>query len=137
MPTVDTVLHGGSVVIGASVVEQDVAIVGERIAAIGTAATMPEAGQVIDVSGKVVLPGLIDAHSHFTYDDVAQGTLLSAHGGITTTIPFLAGSGSVGEIIGQGLAEARAGAVIDYAFHVILWPNPDGDYLSLVAGVQE
>jgi len=137
MPTVDTVLHGGSVVIGASVVEQDIAIAGERIAAIGTAATMPEAEQVIDVRGKIVLPGLIDAHSHFTYDDFARGTLLSAHGGITTTIPFLGGSGSVGEIVEQGLAEARAGAVIDYAFHVILWPNPDGDYLPLVAGVKD
>jgi dihydropyrimidinase len=27
--------------------------------------------------------------------------------------------------------------VIDYAFHVILWPNPDSDYLPLIAGVRE
>jgi dihydropyrimidinase len=137
MARVDTVLHGGMVAGGASVREQDVAIHGEKIVAIGTPETMPDAERVIDVSGKYVLPGLIDAHSHFTYDDFAQGTLLSAHGGITTTIPFLGGSDSVPEIIERGLAEAMTGAVIDYAFHVILWPNPEGDYLPLVAGVGE
>lgn len=134
--TVDTVLHGGSVVIGASVQEQDIAIAGGRTIAIGTPETMPDAERVIDLTGMLVLPGLIDAHSHFTYDDIAQGTLLSAHGGITTTIPFLGGSDSIPDIIERGQAEA-AGAVIDYAFHVILWPNPDSDYLPLVAGVEE
>jgi dihydropyrimidinase len=133
---VDTVLHGGSLVVGASVRQQDVAIVGETIAAIGTAETMPDAEHVIDVTGAYVLPGLIDAHAHFTYDDVAQGTLLSAHGGITTTIPFLGGSDGISDIIERGRAEAAAGAVIDYAFHVILWPDPDSDYRPLIAGVR-
>lgn len=134
---VDTVLHGGAVVVGETVQVQDVAITGETIAAIGAAEVMPDAERVIDVTGKLVFPGLIDAHAHFTYDDFAQGTLLSAHGGITTTIPFLGGSDGVPEIIARGLAEAKAGAVIDYAFHVILWPSPEGDYLPLVAGVGE
>jgi len=134
---VDTVLHGGSVVLGACVRQQDVAIAGEKIAAIGSAETMPDAERVIDVTGTFVLPGLIDAHSHFSYDDFARGTLLSAHGGITTTIPFLGGSDSISDIIERGRAEASAGAVIDYAFHVILWPNPDSDYLRLIAGVRD
>jgi len=134
---VDTVLHGGSVVLGACVRQQDVAIAGEKIAAIGSAETMPDAERVIDVTGTFVLPGLIDAHSHFSYDDFARGTLLSAHGGITTTIPFLGGSDSISDIIERGRAEASAGAVIDYAFHVILWPNPDSDYLPLIAGVRD
>ncbi|MGE3597624.1 MAG: dihydroorotase family protein [Dehalococcoidia bacterium] len=134
---VDTILHGGAVVLGAGVQQQDIAITGEQIVAIGTAATMPDAGRVIDVTDMHVLPGLIDAHSHFGYDDFAQGTLLSAHGGITTTIPFLGGSDSIAEIIERGQAEAAAGAVIDYAFHVILWPNPDSDYLPLIGGVTE
>src|SRR3712207_2904316 len=135
--TVDTVLHGGSVVLGASVQQQDVAIAGETIVAIGTAETMPDADRVIDLTGMLVLPGLIDAHAHFTYDDFAQGTLLSAHGGITTTIPFLGGSDSIPDLIERGQAEASAGAVIDHAIHVILWPNPDSDYLPLVAGVKD
>jgi dihydropyrimidinase len=133
--TVDTVLHGGSLVIGASVEPADVAILGEKIVAIGTPETMPDAERVVDCSGLYVLPGLIDAHSHFSFDDFAQGTLLSAHGGITTTIPFLGGSDSIPDIIERGRAEADAGAVIDFAFHVILWPNPDSDYLPLVGGV--
>ena len=96
---VDTVLHGGSVVLGASVQRQDIAIVGETIVAIGTAESIPDSDRVIDVTGAYVLPGLIDAQAHFTYDDIAQGTLLSAYGGITTTIPFLGGSDSISDII--------------------------------------
>jgi dihydropyrimidinase len=134
---VDTILHGGTVVVGETAAVQDVAIAGEKIVAVGAAEVMPDAERVIDCSGRIVYPGLIDAHAHFSYDDFAQGTLLSAHGGITTTIPFLGGSDSVSDIFARGLAEAKAGAMIDYAFHIILWPNPDSDYLPLLDGVAE
>jgi dihydropyrimidinase len=131
------ILQGGTTVIGATATQQDIAISGEKIVAIGSPDVMPAADEVIDVTGKYVLPGLIDAHAHFTYDDFVQGTLLSAYGGITTTIPFLTGAGTVREIVERGMAEAQAGAAIDYAFHVILWPNPDADYLPLLAGIDD
>lgn len=139
MPTlpVDTILHGGDLVTAAGVVQADVAISGGTIVALGAAGAMPEAARVIDLSGKLVFPGLIDAHAHYGHDDFAQLTRLSAHGGITTTIPFVVGSGGVAEIVDRGLAEAREGAAIDYAVHVILWPEPEHDYRPLLAGIAE
>lgn len=58
-------LRGGSVVdgTGAPARPGNVAIEGDRIAAIGPSLT-GEATRVVDVSGHVVAPGFIDAHSH-------------------------------------------------------------------------
>ncbi|MFN8558448.1 MAG: amidohydrolase family protein [Dehalococcoidia bacterium] len=134
---VDTVLHGGTVVLRDAALPLDIAITGETIAAIGPAAALPDAERVIDVTGKIVLPGMIDAHSHFTYDDWTHGSILSAHGGITTTIPFLGGAQAVGETVQRGIEDAGRHSVIDFAFHMILWPNPDADYLPLLAGIAD
>jgi N-acyl-D-amino-acid deacylase len=58
-------LTGGTVVDGSGAprVEADVALDGDRIAAIGRGLA-GEAARVVDVSGRVVAPGFIDAHSH-------------------------------------------------------------------------
>jgi len=46
-----------------------VALEGSRIAWVGPAADAP-AGDVIDCTGKTILPGLVDAHAHLVYDHV-------------------------------------------------------------------
>lgn len=74
-------LKGGAVASGNGVVRADVLIDGEKIAAIGL--NLPEEGvQVEDMTEKLLLPGFIDAHTHFdldvagttTADDFASGT---------------------------------------------------------------
>ena len=44
--------------------EADVLVVGDRIAAIGTALEVPPGTQEIDASGGIVMPGMIDTHRH-------------------------------------------------------------------------
>src|SRR5499433_3231782 len=58
-------LRGGSVIDGTGAPRHgaDVAVEGDRIAAVGPGLT-GEAARVIDATGKVVAPGFIDAHSH-------------------------------------------------------------------------
>ncbi len=65
----DTILHGGSLIdgTGAAVRAADVAIAGDRIAAIGDLGAA-QAGSRIDCTGRVVSPGFVDAHTH---DDAA------------------------------------------------------------------
>ena len=85
---VDLIVRGGTVVTATSMVAAAVAITGERIVAVGQPETMPEADRVIDASGKYVLPGAIDCHTHLNLDGWQLGSLMAARAGITTIVPF-------------------------------------------------
>src|SRR5258706_2777718 len=62
----DTIIRGGEVVTPQGVVQCDVAIAGETIAALTAPGALPaeSAGRVIDASGRIVMPGGIDPHVH-------------------------------------------------------------------------
>jgi adenine deaminase len=83
----DLVVRGGRVVdvLTQEVRAADVAIVGDRIAAVGT--DLPAGRETIEARGRYVAPGLIDAHVHIESSMVAPGRFADAvlpHG--TTTI---------------------------------------------------
>ena len=42
----------------------DIVVTDNRITAVGVKAELPAGAEVIDVSGKTILPGLVDAHAH-------------------------------------------------------------------------
>src|SRR5215207_8440587 len=44
-----------------------------KIAAVGASVDVPAGAEVIDVTGKFVSPGIIDAHSHIANDDINEG----------------------------------------------------------------
>ena len=91
IPTVDTVVHGGTVAFSTHASETSIAIRGERIVAVGPHEMMPDADNYIDATGKYVLPGAIDCHVHLRPtpgDDWAVGTRAAAYAGLTTIIPF-------------------------------------------------
>jgi N-acyl-D-amino-acid deacylase len=74
-PPFDVLITGGQVLdgTGAPAARADVAIRGDRIAAIGTLAGQP-ALRIIDATGLVVAPGFIDLHTHSEMPLVADGT---------------------------------------------------------------
>jgi imidazolonepropionase len=71
-----------------------VAVQGDRIALVGrTSDVLAQAGdtaRLIDASGKVVLPGFVDPHTHVVFEKRLQGTpymeILAAGGGIMNTV---------------------------------------------------
>ena len=90
-----TLLKGGRVVSGAEVKEADVLIDGSKIVQVGR--NLPaEGAEVVDVSGRLLFPGFIDAHTHFdlavagtvTADDFETGTKAAVSGGTTTVVDF-------------------------------------------------
>ncbi|USS87742.1 dihydroorotase [Fructilactobacillus hinvesii] len=82
-------LKNGQVYQDQQLVPGDVLIVDGKIAAIGEHLEQPDQ-QVLDVTGKAILPGLVDVHVHFRdpgqteKETVATGSAAAAHGGYTT-----------------------------------------------------
>src|SRR5947207_68422 len=67
----DLVIRGGRVVTPSGVGNWDLGVQGERIAALGAPGTL-EAGRVIDATGKVVVPGGIDPHTHLAHPNMSH-----------------------------------------------------------------
>src|SRR5437773_9317924 len=128
----DLVIRGGTVVTAEKTFRADVGIRGEKIVELKAGLS---GEKTIDAAGKLVLPGGVDSHCHIeqlssmgvmTADDFYSATVSAAHGGTTTVIPFCAQHR--GDVLAEVLADyhsrARAKAVIDYGFHLII-ANPD------------
>lgn len=128
-PIYDVVLRGGTVATASDVFQADVAVRNGTVAALGT--ELPRGRSEIDATGKLVLPGGVDAHAHIEQvsangmlnaDTWESATTSAALGGTTSVIAFAA------QHVGMDLAQvvedyatlARKGAVIDYAFHLIV-----------------
>jgi len=128
-----TLISNGTVVTAEGSYPADVLIDGERIAGIGTGLDRMAnvtADETIDATGKYVIPGGIDVHTHmklpfggtFAKDDFFTGTRAAAFGGTTTIVDFAVQSR--GKSLREGLdawhALAEGNAVTDYGFHMIM-----------------
>lgn len=127
MPT--TLIKNGTIVTSADRYQADIYIDKGVITLVGQGLNLP-ADTTIDASGKLVLPGGIDVHTHLdmpfggttSADDFESGTIAAAHGGTTTVVDFAI------QNFGEGLYPAYEGwmkkaegrAAIDYAFHMIV-----------------
>ncbi|GIE36532.1 dihydropyrimidinase [Actinoplanes italicus] len=125
-----TLIKGGTVVGPTGAAKADVLIDGETIAAIFAPDKSPQIDHTIDATGKYVIPGAVDAHTHMELpfggthasDTFDTGTRAAAIGGTTTIIDFAVQR--TGEVVQDGLAawhgKAEGNCHIDYAFHQIL-----------------
>ena len=124
-----TLIHGGLVVTDTGARVADILMENGKIAAVGEALDGTDA-QVVDASGKLVFPGMIDAHTHMglpvcntvTADDFDTGTRAAILGGTTCIVDFA--TQEKGETLAQGLAhwdeKARGRSHCDYAFHMAI-----------------
>src|SRR5438034_4676005 len=82
---VDLIVKGGRVVTASDVVDASVAIKSGRIVALAPVEFLPPADRVIDATGKLVFPGLIDCHLHVgpDYDDWKVSAQAAARTGLT------------------------------------------------------
>lgn len=135
MPSYDTLIRGGRIATAVDLVEADLGLRDGKIAAIGQ--ELADAARIIDATGRLVTPGGVDSHCHIEQlaasglmnaDNFETATRSAARGGTTTVIPFAA------QHVGMSLAKvvedyhraAARGALVDYAFHMILAdPRPE------------
>jgi dihydropyrimidinase len=130
-----TLITNGTIVTAEGSHRADVLIDGETIAAVGRdlAAGLGDGSapdKMIDASGKYVIPGAIDVHTHmelpfggtFAKDTFETGTRAAAWGGTTTLLDFAVQSR--GKSLREGLdawhAKAEGNCAIDYGFHMIM-----------------
>ena len=100
-----------------------------------TECTAPAGVRVIDASGKYVLPGGIDPHTHFelefggtvSVDDFYHGTRAAVSGGTTTIIDFVIPKKGESLLVAYDKWRSKADpkAVCDFGFHcAITWWSP-------------
>ena len=130
-----TLIKGGTVVSSTGADPAEVLIDGEQITAVlrpgsEIAAAAEQGAEVIDATGRLVVPGGVDVHTHmelpfggtFASDDFESGTRAAAWGGTTTIIDF--GIQRYGENVRDGfdawMAKAEGNCAIDYGFHMVI-----------------
>jgi dihydropyrimidinase len=127
-----TLITNGLIVTAAGSYPADVLVDGETIALLGS--DLPGAGvtadETIDATGKYVVPGGIDVHTHMELpfggtlakDTFESGSKAAAHGGTTTMLDFA--PQTKGRSLREGLdawrAKAEGHTAIDYGFHMMM-----------------
>jgi dihydropyrimidinase len=125
-----TLIKNGTIVTAVDQYRGDLLIEDEKIALIGSTLADIHADKVVDATGKYVLPGGIDVHTHLdmpfggatSADDFESGTIAAAFGGTTSIVDFAI------QYKGQTLhhawetwlKKAEGKAVVDYGFHMIM-----------------
>ncbi|MEV6670195.1 dihydropyrimidinase [Streptomyces sp. NPDC051162] len=129
-----TAIRGGLVITAAEETTADVLVEDGRIAALATPDSAFAQGwtadRTLDATGKYVIPGGVDAHTHFEFpfggtassDTFGTGTRAAAWGGTTTVVDFAVQprGGALREGLDAWHAKAEGTCAIDYAFHMIL-----------------
>jgi len=131
-----TLIRNGRVVTAVDDYIADVLIEDEVIALIGRNLEVADA-RVLDASGKLVLPGGVDPHTHMemplagteTIDTFTSGTAAAAKGGTTTIVDFpmqSRGQSLVAALDAWHAKLQNSPPIIDVGFHLIVSDLSDG-----------
>jgi dihydropyrimidinase len=139
-------IKGGRVITAADDYVGDVFVEDERISLIGESLDV-EADRIIDASGKYVLPGGIDPHTHLdmpfggtvTIDDVESGQTAAAFGGTTCHVDFVIQPQgmSFGDALDEWKSKANGKQVIDMGYHMAVTDLKEGGTLEELASLPD
>lgn len=120
-------IKGGTIVTASESIDGDLLIDGERIVAVGHQISA-EGAEMVDASGRLVMPGGVDPHTHFdlpmfdtvSSDDHYTGHKAAAFGGTTTVLDFVPQppTGPLRSGVEAWHAKADGRAAVDFSFHM-------------------
>lgn len=122
--SVDIVVKNARLLLESGEVRGGIGVSNGIIVIIASDEHLPDASEVIDAEGKILMPGLIDAHAHIhdptmlDHEDFTTGSQAAAAGGITTIIdmPLTNQIDSV-EAVDEKINQGESMSVIDFSFY--------------------
>src|SRR5213083_64434 len=139
-------IKGGRVITAADDYVADIYVEDETVTLIGESLDQP-ADKVIDASGKYVLPGGVDPHTHLdmpfggttTIDDVESGQTAAAFGGTTCHVDFIIQppGWTFADAIEEWRGKANGRQVIDMGYHMAVTDLKEGGSLEELAGLPD
>ena len=140
-------IKNGMIATETEIFRGDILIDGEKIIGIGSDIDASGA-EIIDASGKYVLPGAVDVHTHMdldvgmarAIDDFYDGTVAAACGGTTTIVDHMAFGHkdcSLWHQVNEYHRLADGNAVVDYGFHGVIQHPVTADRLGELAEIKE
>jgi len=148
----DLVIRGGTVVTATGSRQSDVVVDGGVITAVDPDMSGPAAGaaRVIEAAGMLVLPGVVDVHTHTRVasneepDRFFQDSVAAAFGGTTSFLSFnnpgTGASAAAERSLRTGLAEWRAAtdsdSAIDYGLSLAISGHADDPLAELPATIE-
>lgn len=127
----ELLITGGEIAGPYGIQRADVRINGEFISEIAPVLLLCREATEVDASGKLILPGGIDPHTHLSppwVDDLTSGSAAALAGGITTLGEFSypASEGDERESLEESLSrmkeKVRRQAIADVILHTYVWP---------------
>ena len=131
----DLIIRGGTLVSATGRRTADVAIEGGRVTAVEASLPQDADAREIDAAGLLVLPGVIDVHTHTRVasddepDRFFQDSVAAAYGGTTTFLAFnnpgtgAQQTGSLPTDIAAWRRQTEGDAAVDYALSLVLQPE--------------
>ena len=142
------IVRGGTVVTASGRRAADVAVEGGRISAVEARLREATDAREIDARGLLVLPGVVDVHTHTRLasdeqpDRFFQDSVAAAFGGTTTFLCFNnpgTGSprtGALTEDVRRWRAATNGDAAVDYALSLVITPQEHDAVTELAAAVE-
>lgn len=123
----DLIIKNGFIVSSEQIIEADIVIGDGVIQEIGREISTKSAAEIVDASGRYVLPGVIDVHVHYHVapyvDDLQALSRTAAFGGTTTVLPYLfveKGDGLV-DTLQSAINDGQENSFLDFGFHLCMF----------------
>ncbi|MGD9396083.1 MAG: dihydroorotase family protein [Candidatus Thorarchaeota archaeon] len=121
---VDLVIRNARLLLESGIARGGIGVIDGKIVVIAGDEHLPEAGTVIDADGKILMPGLIDAHAHIhdpsmlEHETFTTGSKAAVAGGVTTFVDMpLTNQVDTVKVVEEKIAQGEKMSVADFTFY--------------------